>query len=54
METKDFSLSAISKPRFTVNDIHVDEYQKVEVIQKFSRKLIVNKNGIIEYSDIVV
>ena len=50
-----FSLSAISKPRFTANDIHVDDYPQTEVIiQKFSRKLIVNKDGYIEYSDIVV
>lgn len=44
-----------SKPRFTTNDIHVDDYLKAEVIiQKFSRKLIVNKDGTIEYSEIVV
>lgn len=50
MKTKGFSLSAISKPRFTTNDIHVDDYPQAEVIiQKFSRKLIVNKVGEVEW-----
>lgn len=54
VKAKDFSLSAISKPRFTTNDIHVNDYPQAEVIiQKFSRKLIVNKDGEIEYSDIM-